>query len=660
MVTSGGQPSGAGDPRIRPSRRWYWVAGGVLAGGVVCVALAVAGFFALNRQIADFQRVPVPGQAGVTFTQPGGYVLYVEEPGQCCSVNVASGGSSGPFPSWSMDVALRPVNGGPQVSMGTWQGVTESYGITGHQGQAAMSFTIDHPGRYLLATRNATPGSITGVAVGRGIGQSILGPFILIVAGLLAVLAGVVTGVITGCRHRARRLGPGRPVMPPIGDWRSAQDTPGEHAAGPRSYLQGGPAGFGEAIKHGLRDWLVYRARASRSGYWWFILFTAIVWVALDVIVFVIAASSPAAPGVPIVVLLVIIAVLFVIVAIYLGLAELALLVRRLHDTGRSGWWVLIGLAPLVGPIILLVFTLLEGTPGPNRYDLAAADAAAGARQLRCLECGAENAEAAQVCARCGAPLANRPPAAPDAASEPGGSSPLPHELAGQRTKPGARRNALIIASGGLAALVAVIVIVALANSPTSSVRSAASTSPTASGSPKASSSPSASAASTTPGSSPINGSSGTGGLGAKVVPAPSGFTLSQSPDVHNGPMSAADFNQYWGDPASLHFVRGYDVTYDSNDASDSIEVTLFQFATPADAAAFKASYEPGVPVKSKADSVIPGADDYDSTSPDQGIYTHGVIATKGTRAFVIEDITVSAAPAPLVEMMARQQYAAL
>jgi uncharacterized membrane protein YhaH (DUF805 family) len=387
MVTSGGQPSGAGDPRIRPSRRWYWVAGGVLAGGVVCVALAVAGFFALNRQIADFQRVPVPGQAGVTFTQPGGYVLYVEEPGQCCSVNVASGGSSGPFPSWSMDVALRPVNGGPQVSMGTWQGVTESYGITGHQGQAAMSFTIDHPGRYLLATRNATPGSITGVAVGRGIGQGILGPFILIVAGLLAVLAGVVTGVITGSRRRARRLGPGRPVMPPIGDWRSAQDTPGEHAAGPRSYLQGGPAGFGEAIKHGLRDWLVYRGRASRSGYWWFILFTAIVWVALDVIVFVIAASSPAAPGVPIVVLLVIIAVLFVIVAIYLGLAELALLVRRLHDTGRSGWWVLIGLAPLVGPIILLVFTLLEGTPGPNRYDLAAADAAAEVPGVRGGEC---------------------------------------------------------------------------------------------------------------------------------------------------------------------------------------------------------------------------------------------------------------------------------
>ena len=146
--------------------------------------------------------------------------------------------------------------------------------------------------------------------------------------------------------------------------------------------------------------------------------------------------------------------------------------------------------------------------------------------------------------------------------------------------------------------------------------------------------------------------------LGAKVVPVPAGFTL--SPDVHNGPISRADFNQYWGDPASLHFARGYDVTYDSSDASDSIEVSLFRFATPADAAAFKADYVLGIPVKPKADPVIPGTDDYDSTSPDQGTYTHDVIATKGNRAFVIEDMNFSAAPVPLVETMARQQYAAL
>jgi hypothetical protein len=169
------------------------------------------------------------------------------------------------------------------------------------------------------------------------------------------------------------------------------------------------------------------------------------------------------------------------------------------------------------------------------------------------------------------------------------------------------------------------------------------------------------STASTTPGSSPINGTPGPGRLGPKVVPAPAGFTLSQSSsDVPNGPMGTADFNQYWGDPASNHFVRGYNVTYDNNDASDSIEVTLFQFTTPADAAAFKDGYDPGVPVKSKADPVIPRADDYNSTSPDQGTYAHGVIATKGNRAFVVEDINFSAAPVPLVETMARQQYAAL
>ncbi len=198
----------------------------------------------------------------------------------------------------------------------------------------------------------------------------------------------------------------------------------------------------------------------------------------------------------------------------------------------------------------------------------------------------------------------------------------------------------LLIGSAAVSAMAAAVLATILA-APTAAARA---TSP-----------PSLGATSTATPSTP-----GTGGLGAKVVPAPAGFTLSQSSDVPNGPMSAADFNQYWGDAASLHFARGYNVTYDSNDASASIYVTVLQFATPADAVAFKADWVPGTPVKSKADPVIPGADDYDSTSPDQGTYTHGVIATKDNRAFVIEDTNASAAPVPLVETMARQQYAAL
>ena len=101
-----------------------------------------------------------------------------------------------------------------------------------------------------------------------------------------------------------------------------------------------------------------------------------------------------------------------------------------------------------------------------------------------CLECGAHNDGAAQVCARCGAPLAHQPPVTAGAAGESRDSIPLPHELAGRRSRPGARRNALVIAGAGLTALVAVIAVLALATSPTSPVRPAASKSPAASGSP--------------------------------------------------------------------------------------------------------------------------------------------------------------------------------
>jgi uncharacterized membrane protein YhaH (DUF805 family) len=47
---------------------------------------------------------------------------------------------------------------------------------------------------------------------------------------------------------------------------------------------------------------------------------------------------------------------------------SLAVGVRRLHDTGRSGWWLLIGLIPLIGAIVLLVFFFQDGQPGNNDY----------------------------------------------------------------------------------------------------------------------------------------------------------------------------------------------------------------------------------------------------------------------------------------------------
>jgi hypothetical protein len=170
---------------------------------------------------------------------------------------------------------------------------------------------------------------------------------------------------------------------------------------------------------------------------------------------------------------------------------------------------------------------------------------------------------------------------------------------------------------------------------------------------------PPASQTFTLQGSGPVSGNSGGGGLGAKVVPAPPGFALSQAAGL-----SPADFNQTvggGGNPAvSLHFVRGYDVTYDSTSNSGRIVGFLFQFATPADATAFKASSLSVAPGKPEADPLVPGAEYYDATSPSQGMYDHGVIGSKGNFVFVIDDATGSAAPVPVVETMARQQYSAL
>jgi uncharacterized membrane protein YhaH (DUF805 family) len=60
--------------------------------------------------------------------------------------------------------------------------------------------------------------------------------------------------------------------------------------------------------------------------------------------------------------------ILLSIVGLALFIPSLAVTVRRLHDQDKSGWLVLLPLIPLVGGIILLVFMLLEGTQGPNRF----------------------------------------------------------------------------------------------------------------------------------------------------------------------------------------------------------------------------------------------------------------------------------------------------
>jgi len=133
------------------------------------------------------------------------------------------------------------------------------------------------------------------------------------------------------------------------------------YAAPPRSYLQGAPVGFGESVKQAFSNGFVYRGRASRSAYWWWVLFETITIIVLELLIIIPAAAHSTAA-------VTLFVIIVAIAAIYLALVGLALTVRRLHDIDKSGWWVLIGLVPF-GGIVLLVFSLLEGTPGPNRFE---------------------------------------------------------------------------------------------------------------------------------------------------------------------------------------------------------------------------------------------------------------------------------------------------
>ena len=209
MTNPGALTSAPSNTRIRPSRLWYIVASLLLAGAVTCLVLGVASFVNLNRQIQDFQRVGVPGQAQVTFSHPGEYVLYVEKPGHCCSFH--NGGDQAPFSRWSMRVAIQPADGGPLVSISTWRGAIDSYAVTGHQGQTAMYFTIRHPGKYVLGTRDVTPRSIADLAVGPRIGGIFI-PIALILAAIFALgPAGLIVGGVTFSRRRSHR---NRPLPP--------------------------------------------------------------------------------------------------------------------------------------------------------------------------------------------------------------------------------------------------------------------------------------------------------------------------------------------------------------------------------------------------------------------------------------------------------------
>ena len=107
-----------------------------------------------------------------------------------------------------------------------------------------------------------------------------------------------------------------------------------------------------QAVSSGFRGYVDFKGRSSRSEYWWWFLFVMIVNIAgmiLDALLGTLMAF-------------------YLLAGLGLLLANLAVSVRRLHDLGRSGYWLLISFVPVIGSILLIVWYAKRRNEGTNNY----------------------------------------------------------------------------------------------------------------------------------------------------------------------------------------------------------------------------------------------------------------------------------------------------
>jgi uncharacterized membrane protein YhaH (DUF805 family) len=136
--------------------------------------------------------------------------------------------------------------------------------------------------------------------------------------------------------------GYGQPPYPPQGGWEPGQ----------RGYLQGGDVNFPQAVSEAFKNIFTYAGRASRSAFWWWVLFYVIVAIVVRGIEYGGTAGY----------------VVGWIIGVVIFFTGLSVAARRLHDADHSAFWLFLILLPVIGWIPLLVFYIQEGTPGPNRH----------------------------------------------------------------------------------------------------------------------------------------------------------------------------------------------------------------------------------------------------------------------------------------------------
>jgi uncharacterized membrane protein YhaH (DUF805 family) len=100
-----------------------------------------------------------------------------------------------------------------------------------------------------------------------------------------------------------------------------------------------------------LKKYAVVSGRARRREYWYFVLFNLIIFIILTIIDYAINS-----------------AIISTIYSLAVLIPSIAVGVRRLHDTNRTGWWLLIGLIPIIGWIVLIIFMVQDSQKGENQY----------------------------------------------------------------------------------------------------------------------------------------------------------------------------------------------------------------------------------------------------------------------------------------------------
>jgi uncharacterized membrane protein YhaH (DUF805 family) len=111
-----------------------------------------------------------------------------------------------------------------------------------------------------------------------------------------------------------------------------------------------------------LKKYAVFSGRSRRAEYWWFFLINFVITIVLSILQSIVTANSNSSSS-------------FNVFSCISGLYGLAVLlpglgvgIRRMHDIGKSGWWLLISLIPLVGTIWLIVLAATDSQPGDNQY----------------------------------------------------------------------------------------------------------------------------------------------------------------------------------------------------------------------------------------------------------------------------------------------------